>query len=436
MRGGAERAFHVLPGGATADVVHYSRGRKIEDNRPTQRVAANMDAFIDQLEGDRSASKAGAAYFCGPLNGDGKRCAAGALPRRWVAVDLDRIEAAALADVLVFFERFYGAAWPTHSSTPTAPRLRVIIELERPASRDQCIAIGKTLEAELCGEFGDNVTFDSCTFRPEQPVLVPPAGVVIQRLNGAPLSVPNLATPTTATPAPTEEVQKTSEVMLFSSVALPFSSVGGSHWVIPPDSIPAEVGQRNACLFRLARHVKASLPYAAYAELRTIALKWHELARPVIGTTDFSVTLNDFLRGIERVQQPFGTIMHEVLASIDGNTSLPDGVAALGYGKPGNRLVRICAALQAREGDGPIFLSARQAGELVGVHFTDASRMLATFVRDGILELVRRGSGKMASRYRYVWLQVVAEPSPPPPASSLDGSSAQGAGSNLTLRAQ
>lgn len=50
--------------------------------------------------------------------------------------------------------------------------------------------------------------------------------------------------------------------------------------------------------------------------------------------------------------------------------------------------------------DAPFFISARQAGEVLGVHFTDASKMLSALVADGGLTLVSKGAGKVASRYR------------------------------------
>jgi TPP-dependent trihydroxycyclohexane-1,2-dione (THcHDO) dehydratase len=62
-------------------------------------------------------------------------------------------------------------------------------------------------------------------------------------------------------------------------------------------------------------------------------------------------------------------------------------------------------ALQKHEGDKPFFISARVAGDLAGVHYTDASKMLAAFVTDGVLELVKKGAGKVASRYRFIWRQ-------------------------------
>jgi hypothetical protein len=42
---------------------------------------------------------------------------------------------------------------------------------------------------------------------------------------------------------------------------------------------------------------------------------------------------------------------------------------------------------------------------VLGIHFTDASKMLAALVRDGVLQLVSKGAGKVASRYRFRWIQ-------------------------------
>jgi len=196
-------------------------------------------------------------------------------------------------------------------------------------------------------------------------------------------------------PSPTEEAQKMSEEVFGHLLS---SSVG-----MPSGCLPTSEGERNQCLFKLARYVKSQRPDATREELRAIVQGWHRLALPVIGTKDFGVTLTDFLRGWDRVKQPHGATLKTIIDAIDFTAPLPAGIAALGYGPAGNRLVQICAALQAHEGDGPFFISARQAGELVGLHFTDASKVLSALCSDGVLALVQRGAGKVASRYRYVW---------------------------------
>ncbi len=196
-------------------------------------------------------------------------------------------------------------------------------------------------------------------------------------------------------------VQKMTEVILCSPL---FSSVG-----IPEHTLPELEGQRNKCLFELARYVKGVYPQATKQELREIAKQWHARALPVIGTKDFATTMADFMRGWEKVKQPHGATMQKITSSINHSDPLPPGIEALGYGAHGNHLVRLCMALQENKGDEPFFISARQAGEQLGIHFTDASKMLAALVADDVLELVSKGSGKVASRYRFIWDKRIVE---------------------------
>lgn len=196
--------------------------------------------------------------------------------------------------------------------------------------------------------------------------------------------------------APTEEVQKNTEDdsshLLFSSVGVPLQRF-----------IPNCEGARNQCLFQLARYLKGTMPDASKAELRLIVRQWHELALPIIGTKDFSTSWADFLRGYEKVKFPYGATLNQIMEQTDMNATIPESLQALGYGEKCNLLVRICRQLQLNAGAEPFFLSARQAGELLGIHFTDAAKYLYALKADGVLELVSLGAGNKASRYRYVW---------------------------------
>jgi hypothetical protein len=179
----------------------------------------------------------------------------------------------------------------------------------------------------------------------------------------------------------------------------PYSSVG----ILPASTIPTEPGQRNKCLFELARYIKGTRPNATRHELRAIVSSWHLQCLHEIGTKDLSVTLTDFFNGWDKVRQPYGAIMHSILEQIDTLSPLTSGILALGYGTNGNRLVQVCAALQHHHGEAPFFISAREAGSVLGIHFTDASKMLTALVADGVLSLVSRGAGNKASRYRFEW---------------------------------
>lgn len=166
---------------------------------------------------------------------------------------------------------------------------------------------------------------------------------------------------------------------------------------------PGKDGERNHCLFELARLVKASWPNATKEELRSIAMQWHEAAFPFIGTKDFLTTWHDFSRGFERVRYPAGTTLRQIVGDIDMGAPIPDGIASLGYSAKGIHLFRICQRLQEQAGQEPFFLSSRQAGELLQMHYTDAAKMLWALKTDGVIQEISKGVGNRASRYRYVW---------------------------------
>lgn len=195
---------------------------------------------------------------------------------------------------------------------------------------------------------------------------------------------------------PTEEYRGVLKSSSVSSV----SSVGGDLIRFLPDS----PGQRNTRLFDLARYLKGTNPNATKQEQRSVVEEWHRLARPVIGTAEFSESWGDFVRGWESVRMPYGSVLNPILEKVDMAASeIPESLVALGYGEKAYRLICICKELQQSAGDEPFFLSARIAGESIGCHFTDASSMMVAFVADGVLDLVKRGAGNVASRYRYVW---------------------------------
>lgn len=166
---------------------------------------------------------------------------------------------------------------------------------------------------------------------------------------------------------------------------------------------PSKDGERNHCLFELARLVKASWPHATKEELRSIATQWHEAALPFIGTKDFLTTWCDFSRGFEQVKYPAGTTLRQIIGDIDMGAPIPDGIAALGYSAKAIQLYRICQRLQEQAGAEPFFLSSRQAGELLQLHYTDAAKMLWAMRTDGVIQEISKGAGNRASRYRFVW---------------------------------
>lgn len=169
------------------------------------------------------------------------------------------------------------------------------------------------------------------------------------------------------------------------------------------DTQPSTIGQRNRMLFELARTLKAipALADAAATDVRDIVRRWHELALVVIGTKPFGETWADFVVGWPRVRFPKGQEpMTLVLQRAEA--SAPPRVAE-NYDTPQTRrLVAICRELQRASGENPFFLSCRTAGDLLGLDQTTAWRRLGMLVVDGVLAVVRAGTTRWATRYRYV----------------------------------
>lgn len=168
------------------------------------------------------------------------------------------------------------------------------------------------------------------------------------------------------------------------------------------ETLPREEEQRNLALFSLVRRLRHAVPDRPANEFRAVVREWHEMALPVIRTKEFAITWRDFVHGFDRVEQEFGAVMDGILAELP-NTQLPSGIESLGYGDQGNELVKVCFLLQQHHDPEPLFLSAREAGKLIGMHYTVANKAMSALVMDGVITLVKQGVGRSASRYRFIW---------------------------------
>lgn len=198
--------------------------------------------------------------------------------------------------------------------------------------------------------------------------------------------------------------QKTTEDyksnLQYSSVNLLCSSVdnGEISDFIPADCIPSRYGQRHHCLFRLARFLRGKLPASTAGELRGIVMAWHQKALPNIRTKEFAISWSEFTSAWGKITKPLGQTLAEILKDKDVDTS--EFSVKFGYGEVMLTLLQVCLKLQRHFHDEPFFLSVRQAGELLGMHYSDACRLLKVLVSDGVLILVSKGAGMKASRYK------------------------------------
>lgn len=245
----------------------------------------------------------------------------------------------------------------------------------------------------------------------------------------------NVAThPTEEKPAvyPTEEatLQNSSSVLFCSSSV----GVSGAHassvgWPFPTadfprDTHPRDGATRNQCVFELARHLKTLRPEVEAQAWRPIVQEWHRKFSPVVSTQDFRVTWDAFVRGFGKIKELRGAKLGEALARV--RDDLPSGIQAIGYSDRGNHLARVCVAFQEHWGDQPFYLSARVAGGILDMHFTEANALLDVLVHDGVLAVIVPATSHRARRFRYVWPELHAGTAPVPDQTPVRTDAARG----------
>jgi hypothetical protein len=171
--------------------------------------------------------------------------------------------------------------------------------------------------------------------------------------------------------------------------------------------IPTGPGQRNTCLFILARKLKAvaELVEASEEELLPIVRAWHERALPAIRTKPFEASWSDFCRQWGLVQHPANSAV-EVAAALAGHQVWPESSR---YVDPRLRfLASICWHLQRYTGEESFFVSTRDAAAVLGLTGSSAPmrawRLLKRLERD-LIRCVRRGVPKPGGRAtEYLWI--------------------------------
>ncbi len=166
---------------------------------------------------------------------------------------------------------------------------------------------------------------------------------------------------------------------------------------IPSSCIPRQYGTRNYCIFRLARFLKSLYPVASADDLAPVVRRWHVLALAGMRTKDFEESWVDFKVAWKKSTHVYGASLDSALADLP---EVPPLLIRENYGPRTVQLIRICLALQRFAAKTPFFLGCRKAGELLGVSHTSAANFLQMLVDDGVLTLVTKGSGQLASRYK------------------------------------
>jgi hypothetical protein len=171
--------------------------------------------------------------------------------------------------------------------------------------------------------------------------------------------------------------------------------------------LPSGPGERNNCLWQLARTLKA-LPHladAGEADLWPLVEQWFQLAQGVIATKSLAACWKDFKRQWALVEVPAGQGFDAAVARLLAAPFPPEVDRYVE--EPMRRLVAVCAGLQRHAGDGPFYLSCRTAQRVCGFGSKDtANRRLDRLVEDGLLVVTWKGLGgtdrRRATRYRWV----------------------------------
>ncbi len=171
---------------------------------------------------------------------------------------------------------------------------------------------------------------------------------------------------------------------------------GASVESYPANCIPHAVGQRNACLFALARHFKSLEPQADSKRQREICKAWHETFFAIIGTKDFAITWADFKNAWSKVKYT-RPVLEDCLMELP---PLPDIEHLRDYGPGAMHLMQICIALANHHEPEPFFLASRKASELIGLTHYDSAKLLRLFADEGWLQVVTPHTTARAARYR------------------------------------
>ena len=188
-----------------------------------------------------------------------------------------------------------------------------------------------------------------------------------------------------------------------------YSSVGDDQLFssIPEFCFPKSFGTRHRCLFDLARFLKGYSPDQPPETFRRIVHEWYQKSLPHINTKEFLVSWADFLTAWPKIKHPFGQQLNQIVMAAKKITEIPKSLIKEGYGDHTKNLIKICMALHQYHVPEPFFISARQAGKLIGIDFTDAAKILKALVQDEILVEVSKGVGRKASRYQFKYLEEV-----------------------------
>lgn len=172
---------------------------------------------------------------------------------------------------------------------------------------------------------------------------------------------------------------------------------------LPDRCKPNAIGRRHETIFKLARHLKSLNPNAKPLEFRDYVREWFEKCLNNIGTKDFSITWVEFKNAWTRIKTLEGDAgMTEIVNKVNFDTVAPPELSKLFYEGSSWTCVQLCYLLSKCNEDGVFFLSSYKIQELLKIPQRSACNVLTSMVDDGILIIIKKGTTRLATRYKYI----------------------------------
>lgn len=283
--------------------IDFSLGRDKYDNKPKQVTVPNFDEFRDYILQRKSHSK-GKTYFCGGFEvGQHKdphkypevapyRLKKLAKMRAFAAFDFDGFsEQTTFQRVMELLNKYRGFGYTTWSHTPSKPRARAILELDKCVNEIESQAICSEIESEIEREIGKGkVVFDKSVYMLEQPIYAPPTNAQIFTFTGDVIDAELLALfgNFKATAKHRKQIKTPAMAALLKK-----------H---PPIESPREIAKLKSmlshinadCEYRTYRQVVWAILSTNWASAENIALNWSLTAPDRFNQTVFGYLVSNF----------------------------------------------------------------------------------------------------------------------------------------------
>ncbi|MDD3337864.1 MAG: virulence-associated E family protein [Lachnospiraceae bacterium] len=162
-----DRQLNISVGNSRKDISWKSQTIKISELWDKLKIpnkgTETLDAFMKLKKAQQDDLKDVGGFMAGSLNG-GRRKASAVTGRDIVTLDFDTIPAYGTDNVLQSVANLgYGyAVYSTRKHLPTAPRLRILIPLDRTVTADEYEPIARHIAAQIGIQMADPTTFEAC----------------------------------------------------------------------------------------------------------------------------------------------------------------------------------------------------------------------------------------------------------------------------------